>query len=413
MDRKIVRKKNSKKYFLIGIPIALLLIYFAYTSITKKRSLTVKRSEIAIKEVEKAFFEDFIVFQAKVAPLNATLLTITEGGSVKEIYVENGDSVKKGQPLVQLYNPNKELSYMQQETAIVEQINNLNKAKLDLRNQELNLAKDLIGIQHDYAKAKQEYDLNKKLYKKEIIAKNEWETTLENYRFQQERMNIIKESVEKEKQANQLQIKQMNQALYAMQKSLQVLRINKQNFLVKASSSGRLSSFEPLLGKNYQQGEIIGKIDKMDGYKLIADIDEYYLQRIAEGQKGTIEYKNTKVEVQISKVIPEVKNGRFQAELNFKTSKNLDLKQGFSFAVRLNLSEKTQSIVISKGSFYNDTAGEWIFVVKGNKATRRKIKLGKENPLYYQVLEGLNVGEKVITSTYQDYKNIEEIRVLK
>lgn len=411
MDTKIVQKKNSKKYLLIGIPVVLLLGYFVYTSLTKKRSLTVKRSEISIKKVENIYFEDFIVFQAKVAPLNAMLLTITEGGSVKEIYVENGDSVKKGQLLVKLYNPNTELNYMQQETAIVEQINNLNKAKLDLRNQELNLAKDLIAIQHDYAKAKQEYNLNKKLYDKEIIARNEWETTTENYRFQQERMSIIKESVQKEKQANQLQIKQMNQALHSMQKSLQVLRTNKQNFLVKAPITGRLSSFEPLLGKNYQQGEVIGKIDKMDGYKLIADVDEYYLQRINEGQKGTINYKNTKINVQISKVIPEVKNGRFQVELHFKTPNKLDLKQGFSFAVRLNLSEKTQSVVIPKGSFYSDTAGKWIFIVKNKKAERRNIKLGKENPLYYEVLEGLKVGDEVITSTYQDYKHIEEIKI--
>jgi len=306
-----------------------------------------------------------------------------------------------------LYNPNTELSYMQQETAIIEQINNLNKAKLDLRNQELNLAKDLVSIEHDYLDAKNLYDLNKKLFEQEILSQNEWEKTQENYRFQKERMNIIKQSVTKEKQANQIQIAQLGQSIAVMDKSLNILRINKKNFLVTAPLSGRLSSFEPVLGQNYQQGQTLGKIDVMKGYKLMADVDEFYLEKVAVGQRGTIEYKDKNVAVQITKVIPEVKSGRFQVELNFENPTGLDLQQGLSFNVRLNLSEKTKTIVISKGSFNQDTAGKWIFVVNGTTAERRTIRLGRENPMYYEVLSGLKPGEKVITSTYKDYKEVE------
>lgn len=411
MDTIIKRKNNKKKYGLLALPILLVLGYFVITSLTKKRSLNVNKPEISIKSVEKGFFEDFIVFQAKVTPLNSMLVNVIEGGAVQEIFVNNGDRVSQGQPLARLYNPNTELNYMQQETSIIEQINNLNKAKLDLRNQELNLAKDLISIEHDYQDAKNLYDLNQKLFNQEILAKNEWQKTQENFRFQKERMDIIKQSVTKEKQANQIQIGQLNQSISIMNKSLSILRNNKNNFLITAPLSGRLSSFEPILGKTYTQGNSIGTIDVLKGYKLVAEVDEFYLNRIAEGLKGTIEFNEKPVEVIISKVIPEIKSGRFIVELNFIKNENLELNQGLSFGVRINLSEKTESILISKGSFYQETAGKWIFVIKGNKAERRNINVGRENPLYYEILEGLQVGEKVITSTYKDYKDIEILNI--
>ena len=411
MDTIINRKNNKKKKLLLVIPIILLLGYFVFTSMTKKRAFNVKKAEITIKTVENDYFEDFILFQAKVTPLNSMLVNVIEGGAVQEIFVENGDMVTKGQPLVRLYNPNTELTYMQQETSIIEQINNLNKAKLDLRNQELNLAKDLLAIEHDYLEAENSYHLNKKLFEKGIIAKNEWKITQENYRFQKERMNIIKLSVTKEKQANLIQIRQLNQSIEIMNQSLSILRKNKNNFLITAPLSGRLSSFEPILGKTFTQGNSIGTIDVMQGYKLVADVDEFYLDKVAVAQKGSIDFNGKTIEVAIAKVIPEVKNGRFMVEVNFVKKENLELNQGLSFGVKIILSEKTKTTLLSKGNFYQDTAGKWIFVVNGNKAERRNIKLGRENPLYYEVLEGLKQGEKVVTSAYKDYKNIEELNI--
>jgi len=407
MDTIVPRKNRKNKYLLIGLPLFLLAAYVVFSSVTKKRGLDVKKAEVTIKTVENDYFEDFIVFQAKVEPLNSMLLNVIEGGSIQEIFIGNGDFVEKGQSLARLYNPNTELGYMTQETSMIEQINNLNKVKLDLRNQELNLAKDLVAIEHDYLDAKSLYELNEKLFKEQILSKNEWEKTQENFRFQKERKNIIQQSIQKEKQANKIQISQINQSQAIMQKSLEILRTNKKNFLVTAPLSGRLSSFEPVLGKNYQAGESIGKIDVMKGYKLLADVDEFYLEKVSVGQKAEIEYKGETIQVVVSKVIPEVKSGRFQVELNFLSTEKLDLRQGLSFGVRLMLSEKSKSMVLSKGSFYEDTSGKWIFVVDGDKAVRKEIKLGRENPLYYEVLGGLKQGDKVVTSTYKDYKDIE------
>lgn len=409
MDVLIPRKNNKKKYLTWAVIVFVLMSFLTYALLGKKRNLNVSTSEISIQRVAQDYFEDFLSFQAEVEPLNSVLVNVVEGGSVQEIYVGNGSQVNKGEPLVRLYNPNTELNYMQQETAIIEQINNLNKARLDLRNQELSMAKDLIGIEHDYQDALQLYELNKKLYAQDIIAKNEWERTQENYRFQKERIDIIKQSIAREKQANRIQLTQMAQSVGIMQKSLEVLRKNKQNFLILAPESGRLTSFEPVLGKTYQQGQSLAKIDVMKGYKLIAQVDEFYLQKIAEGQKGTVEFGGKNLEVQISKVIAEVKNGRFQVELNFLSSNIAGLRQGLTFGVRLNLSEKTRSLVLPKGAFFAETSGRWIFVINGNKAERRNIKLGRENPLYYEVLSGLKAGEQVITSSYKDYINKDEL----
>lgn len=411
MDTIIERKNNKKIYALVGFPIILILGYFVITSLTKERSLNVNKAEISIKTVEEGFFEDFILFQAKVTPLNSMLVNVIEGGAVQEIFVNNGDLVVAGQSLVRLYNPNTELNYMQQETSIIEQINNLNKVKLDLRNQELNLAKDLISIEHDFVDAKNLFDLNKKLFDQEILAQNEWQKTQENLRFQKKRMDIIKQSVTKEKQANKIQIGQLNQSIEIMNKSLTILRKNKNNFLITAPLSGRLSSFEPILGKTYIQGNSIGTIDVMKGYKLVADVDEFYLDRVSEGQKGSVEFNGNSIAVQIKKVIREIKSGRFIVELAFVKDENLELNQGLTFGVKINLSEKTKTTLLPKGSFYQDTSGKWAFVVKENQAVRRMITLGRENPLYYEVIDGLKAGEKVITSSYKDYKEVEVLRL--
>lgn len=413
MDKVIPRKSKKNRYLFIGIGTFLVLALLIFFSLSKKRSLNVKADELMVKKVERDFFEDFIVFQAKVEPLNVMLVNIVEGGSVKEIFVENGATVTKGQSLARLYNPNTELNYLTQETAIIEQINNLNSGKLNIRNQELNLTKDLVLIEHDYNDAKRLYDMNKRLYEKDVISKNDWNSTSESLRFQEERKNNIKTSIQKEKGTNQQQISQINRSIQTMEMSLEILRNNKKNFLITAPESGRLTSFEPLLGKNYQAGESIGKIDSRQGYKLVADVDEFYLEKIRTGLKGQVEFKGKTYLVTVLKVIPEVKGGRFKVELTFDSKEDLALQDGLSFGVKLILSEKNKILVLPKGNFSQETAGKWIFVVNGDKAERRTIKLGRENPSYYEILDGLKEGESVITSSYNDYKEIEELNIEK
>ena len=411
MDTVIPRKNRKFRYLTIAIGVFLAVGAIIFFSFSTKRTLNVKAEELTVQKIEKAFFEDFVVFQAKVEPLNVMLVNVTEGGSVKEIFVENGAMVTKGQSLARLYNPNTELNYLTQETAIIEQINNLNTGKLNIRNQELNLTKDLVLIEHDYNDAKRLYDMNSKLFDKDVISKNDWNTFKEGLRFQEERKRTIQQSITKEKQTNQLQISQINRSIQTMEKSLDILRDNKKNFLITAPESGRLTSFQPILGKTFQAGESIGKIDSKQGYKLAADVDEFYLEKIREGLKGQVEFKGKTLEVLVTKVIPEVKNGHFIVELAFTSKEDIVLQDGLSFGVKLILSEKNKTLVVPKGSFNQETAGKWIFVIKGNKAERRNIRLGRENPSYYEILEGLKEGESVITSSYSDYKDVEELSI--
>ncbi|MHC0444111.1 efflux RND transporter periplasmic adaptor subunit [Flavobacterium sp. 3-218] len=409
MDTIIPRKNKKFRYLAIAIAVFLVLLTITIFAFNTKRTLNVKTDELVIQKAEKAFFEDFVVFQAKVEPLNMMLVNVTEGGSVKEIFVENGAMVTKGQSLARLYNPNTELNYLTQETAIIEQINNLNTGKLNIRNQELNLNKDLVLIEHDYNDAKRLYDMNAKLYEKDVISKNDWNTFKESLRFQEERKKTIQQSIQKEKQSNQVQISQINRSIQTMEKSLDILRNNKKNFLITAPETGRLTSFEAVLGQTFQAGHSIGKIDSKKGYKLAAEVDEFYLEKIREGLKGQVEFKGATLEVMVTKVIPEVKGGRFTVELAFSSKENIVLQDGLSFGVKLILSEKNKTLVIPRGAFNQEAAGKWIFVVNGNKAVRRNIKLGRENPSYYEVLEGLKEGESVVTSSYTDYKDIEEL----
>lgn len=410
MDTVIKSKSKKIKYATIAAVVFLAFATMAYLSFSKKKSLNVNAGELLVKTVQKAYFEDFIVFQAKVEPLNAMFVNIIEGGSVQEIFAENGTHVEKGQALAKMYNPNSELNYMTQETAIIEQMNNLNSGKLNIRNQELSLTQDLLSIEHDYNDAKRLYDMNKRLYNKEIISRNEWNSIQENLRFQEQRKNNIQMSIQKEKQSNRIQIAQIDRSIATMEKSLDILRNNKKNFLITAPDSGNLTSFEPILGKTYQAGESIGKIDVMKGYKLVADVDEFYLEKVAAGQKGQVDYKGQMLEVSVVKVLPEVKNGRFQVELAFIGKDKLVLQQGLSFGVKLTLSGKEKVLVVPKGTFYNTTGGKWIFVVKGDEAIRKTIKTGRENPDYYEVLGGLHEGEKVVTSGYDDYKEVEVLK---
>lgn len=411
MDTTVPRKNRKKQYIALSLLTFFLLAAFVGYLANRPRTLNVKRADVLIKKVKKDNFEDFVVFQAQVDPLHSLLVNVIEGGSVQELFVENGAMVTQGTPIARLYNPNTEFNYLAQETGIIEQINQLNVAKLNLRNQELELSKELVLIEHDYNSAQMEYQLNNKLYDRKILAKNEYEVTAEKLRYQNERKNIIQNSIQRERETNALQIRQINQALGIMEKSLETLRNNKKNFLVIAQATGRLSSFEATLGENILAGTAIGKIDVMKGYKLTANVDEFYLDKINTGQTGTIEVKEESQEVRVTKILPEIKNGQFKIELEFLGAQPQGLQVGLSFGVKLILSGAMQKLVIPKGSFTSITQGQWVFVVNGGTATKRMIELGRENPVYYEVRTGLKEGEEIIVSTYEDYKHIEKLEL--
>jgi HlyD family secretion protein len=413
MDTKIVKKKSKLKFVLIIVASALAISVFGWYFLNQKKTYNVKSEDITIDEVTNEKFEDMLMVTAQTQSLNSSLVNVLEGGAVKEIFAEDGQMLTKGQPIARVYNPNTEFNYLNQETGIMQQISQMRSSLLELKNQEFNQDKELLQSQNDYNTALQTFNLQKRLYDAEIGKKTDYDIALQNLNYQKDRKQIVEKGASNEKVSRNSQFSAINNSINQMEKSLNILRSNKNNFLIMSPASGRLSSFNISLGQNLTSGESIGKIDLMGGYKLVAKVDEYYINKLTNGIKGTLDNNGKEYEVIITKILPEVKDGQFSVELNFIDAKIENLKIGMTFGVKLKLSADTQSMMIPKGNFYKDTNGKWIFVVKNNKAEKRNISLGRENPLYYEVVSGLKQGESVITSDYSELKKYEMLDIQK
>ena len=413
MDTKIVKKKSKLKFVLIIIASAVAISIFGWYFLNQKKTYNVKSEDITVDEVTNGKFEDMLMVTAQTQSLNSSLVNVLEGGAVKEIFAEDGQMLIKGQPIARVYNPNTEFNYLNQETGIMQQISQMRSSLLELKNQEFNQDKELLQSQNDYNTALQTFNLQKRLYDAEIGKKTDYDIALQNLNYQKDRKQIVEKGASNEKISRNSQFAAINNSINQMEKSLNILRSNKNNFLIMSPASGRLSSFNISLGQNLTSGESIGKIDLMGGYKLVAKVDEYYINKLTNGIKGTLDNNGKEYEVIITKILPEVKDGQFSVELNFIDAKIENLKIGMTFGVKLKLSADTQSMMIPKGNFYKDTNGKWIFVVKNNKAEKRNISLGRENPLYYEVTSGLKQGESVITSDYSELKKYEILDIRK
>jgi HlyD family secretion protein len=413
MDTKIVKKKSKLKLVLIIIVSMLAVLVFGWYFLNQKKTYNVKTEDITIDEVTKGKFEDMLMVTAQTQSLNSSLVNVVEGGAVKEIFAEDGQMLTKGQPIARVYNPNTEFNYLNQETGIMQQISQMRNSLLELKNQEFNQDKELLQSQNDYNTALQTFNLQKRLYDAEIGKKTDYDMALQNLNYQKQRKSIVEKGATNEKASRNSQMAAINNSISQMEKSLNILRSNKNNFLIMSPAAGRLSSFTISLGQNLTNGESIGKIDLMDGYKLVAKVDEYYINKLTNGIKGTLDNNGKEYEVIITKILPEVKDGQFSVELNFIDTKISALKIGMTFGVKLKLSADTQSLMIPKGNFYKDTNGKWIFVIKNNKAEKRNISLGRENPMYYEVVSGLKPGESVITSDYSELKKYEILDIQK
>ncbi|CAM3639826.1 efflux RND transporter periplasmic adaptor subunit [Elizabethkingia occulta] len=408
MDTKIEKKRSKLKIILLALAGVVILGLFLGYFFRQKKTFNVKAEDLQVEKVTKGKFEDMMMITAQTQSLNSSLVNVMEGGAVKEIFAEDGKMVTKGEPLARVYNPNTEFNFMSQETGIMQQISQMRNTLLELKNQEFTQDKEILQAQNDYNTAQQNYNLQKRLYDAEIGKKTDYEMARQNLAYQQKRKQIVEQSIVNEKHSRASQIAAVNNSIAQMEKSLDVLRNNKNNFLIMSPATGRLSSFSISLGQSLTTGQSIGKVDLMGGYKLVAKIDEYYINKLHAGIKGTLESNGKEYNVIVSKVLPEVVQGQFSAELNFaENNKPDDLKIGMTFGVKLKLSADTQSLMIPKGNFFKDTNGKWIFVAEKGKAVRKNISLGRENPLYYEVLSGLKEGEQVIVSDYSDYKKYE------
>lgn len=412
MDKQIQQKnKKLKRITLIMIPV-LLVIGLVSLNLTHKKQVNLNREKLSIKTVVSGDFEDVVLLQSTIVPKTTVLVNVLQGGSVSEVFVESGQFVNKGDVLLRIFNPNAELNYLTQETAITEQINNLQNIRVNIKNQQLTLQEQFLSIENAFKKAHRQYITDTTLYREGVIAKNAYEASVQEFEYQSKRNVAIRKSITQEERDREIQMKRINQSINNMELSLKMLRDNKGNFLVKAPVSGLLSSFKPLLGENYPQGKNIAKIDVLDGFKLEARADEYYISKLYEGLEGMVTLNKVQYPVTLTKIHPEVVGGQFQMELSFAEDSIPDAKRGMTLKTKVFLSGNSSAILLPKGMFYQSTYGNWVFVLNTEQqAVKRNIRIGRENPFYYEVLEGLKEGDQVITSDYKGFEDVAEIQI--
>jgi len=413
MDKKIEKKKWTRKriMYISGTVLFILLMFFGFKSFNKK-TYKVKASRLTVKEVIQGQFQDMILIEGDVESINLVLVNTLEGGSVKEIFVEDGVFVEKGTPLLQLSNPSATLGYLNQETAIIEQINNLRNLRLSLEKNQRNLDEALIDSENKLSQTTRRYKTDSVLYAKDVIAKNDYIDVRESFKYEKEKRNLLSDNVKKSSQDNKVQIQQINQSINMMQRNLEMIHENIEKMLVKAPVSGMLSSFSPVIGETYGRNETVAKIDVQSGFKINGQVDEYYLSSVKPGQLASFSFNGQLIDLKVKKVIPEVINRRFEIELIFVNDIPEDITIGQSLQVRLELSKAQESLMISRGNYFQASGGQYVFVLDDQgEAHKRYIKLGNQNPSYYQVLDGLVKGEKFISSSYQDFKNYETIQI--
>ena len=413
MDKRIEKKKwnQTKTLYVVGAVALILLSGFGINALNKK-TYKVDGSRISVKTVTEGDFQDVILIDGDVQPVNLVLVNTMEGGTVEEIFVEDGILVEKGTPLLKLNNPAATLSYMNQETAIIEQINNLRSLKLSLEKDQRDLSESLIDSENSLADVARAYKIDSVLYSKDILARNNFTNSKESYKYRQKKRDFMDKNVTSSKRNNLTQIQQINRSITLMHRNLEFIHESIDKMLVRAPVSGMLSSFDPVIGESYSSNQWVAKIDVQSGFKIRGQVDEYYLSMVKPGQLAHFSFDGKLIDLKVKKVLSEVVNRRFEIELVFVNDPPKAITNGQSVQVRLELSKAQKSILIPRGSYFQSSGGQYVFVLNGkDEAYKRFIKLGSQNPSYYQVLEGLEKGEKIITSSYDEYKNYESIKI--
>ena len=411
MDKKIEKKQWSQKktIYLVGGIVVLVLFYFGMSSLGEK-TYKVDASKISVKTAKHGDFQDVILIEGDIEPINLVLVNTLEGGTVSEIFIEDGVRVTKGTPLLRLTNPGVTLNYMNQETAIIERINNLRNLKLSLEKVQRDLAESLIDSENNLANEKRAYKIDSIFYKKGIIAKNDYIDRKASYKHLKNKRDFMNKNVIKSEIDGKLQIGQINTSIALMARNLKLIHDNIDKMLVRAPVTGMLSSFDPVMGESYLRNQNVAKIDVQSGFKIKGQVNEYYLSSVKKGQLARFTLDGKQVDLKVSKVLSEVVNRQFEIELVFVKTPPSSITIGQSIQVRLELAKSQKSILLPRGNYFQSSGGQFVFVLDGNgEAHKRIIKLGSQNPSYYQVLQGINEGEKFISSSYDAYKNYETI----
>ena len=413
MDRVIEKKKwNSKRILTIGGIAALVVLIAGSIYFTSGKSkLNVETERLTISEVKQGAFQEFTPVNGVVLPLTTIYLDAAEGGRVEEKLVEDGAMVKKGQPILRMSNTDLELSLVNQETSVFNLLTQMQISRNAAQQNTITKLNQMADADNDFKEAERLYKLNKKLYEQKVIGSQEFRQAEIAYEYQIRRKKLQEEILSKDSVSVRQELEQARQSYGRTQNALEVMRRKVGDLIVRAPIDGQLTSLDAEIGQSKNKGERLGQVDATSGFKVRADIDEHYISRIYTGLMGQFTFAGKDYKLKIRKVYTQVTNGKFQVDMAFEVEVPQGIRRGQTFQVRVALSDEKQALLLPRGGFYQQTGGNWIFKVNenGTMAYKTEIQLGGQNPDYYEVLQGLKPGDKVITSSYENYGTIQEL----
>lgn len=408
MDRTLPKRFWTSQRLILSGGSALLIGLLAYTFFfaDRRSKLNVEKDKITISNVSTGPFEDFIAVTGVVQPLKTIRLDAIAGGYVTQKLVEGGSMVKQGEILLRLENQNLKLTFLQQETEASRLVNDLQNTRQRLKVERYQLRRTLSELDYQLEQLKDTYDRQAKLFADKVISEQDYLKAKRDYEGLNERRKIEIESQKYQDENAKTQIRQLEETLFRTQKNVSLWQQTLENLVVKAPVSGMLSTMDVEVGSNINQGQNIGQIDDLNGFKMRVGVDEHYISRVFPGLKGSFEFNGKTHALEIKRVYPEVKSGRFEVDMTFPTGTPEGIKRGQSSPIQLELGKAAKATLIPVGGFFSDTGGNWVYVVdksSGKRAVKRNITLGRKNPEFYEVLEGLQPGEQVITSSYENF----------
>ncbi len=407
MDKIIKKKKWTTKKIVSIAAIALFAFLIVHILFLRDKSsrLYVEKEQLTVTEVVLDKFQEFIPIDGVVHPKTTIHIDAVQGGIVEHIFVEDGALLKKGDTIIKLNNANMELRFMEQETRIYDAINNLQNSMISLERNGFQRQKEIIEVSFQIDQTRKDFERKDQLYQDQLISDKEYEDAKREFDYSIKQLEISLKLKRLDSLSAIKQTRQINNSIARMDNNLLLLRRNLENLYIKAPAAGKLSSFEAEIGETKNVGEHLGQIDIADGFKLRANIDERYTSRVFIGQEAEYDFGGKVYNLSISKIYTDVTNGSFQVDLVFLNDEPTHIKRGQTLQLRLKFSSATDALIIRKGGFFQETGGNWIYIVdpSGEFAVKRNIRLGRQNTRHYEVMEGLNEGEKVIISSYDSF----------
>jgi HlyD family secretion protein len=413
MDTPIEKKRGIKKkhvYIGVGVILLLLIIYKAFFS-ANLSTYRVDANQLTIDTVREGVFYDYISVMGTVEPIATIYLDAQEGGRVEQKLVEEGAMVKKGEVIVRLSNPDLMSGILYSEAQLAEKSNFLRNTRVTMEQEKLQIKREILNLEFEVIRKKRIFDQNTIFYKDTLISRNTFLKSKEDYQFAKRSYELYLERQKQDSIYRTIQVQQMKGNLHNMAMNLKLIRLRKESLNVKAPVDGQLTTLDVETGQSVPKGGRIGQIDILTSFKVVAQIDEHYIDKVRVGLMAILDRNGEEYKLRIRKILPGVRNGRFEVQMVFAGKKPKNMRTGQTYYIRLQLGNPVKALLLPRGSFFQNTGGQWIFVVSkdGKSAEKQKITIGRQNPKYYELIKGLKPGERVVVSGYDNFGNNERL----